>query len=126
MKRTLPVSPRRLQWQRGAVTITYLYPGTVVPPPTPFPLPQNMVIATVAASAAADTSAVITHLFNLSNAEITQGFPTVVIMPQADPEVTSGWFEASENPNYSVLQKNTTAAGVLSKVSITRPHTIVR
>lgn len=127
VKARIPVSPRRLQWQKGAVTITYLWPYTVAPTVAQMQgTPNCTVVATVAASAAADTSAVITHDFGLSNAEITQGFPKVTIVPQADPEVTSGWYEASENPNYTVLQKNTTSAGVLSKVFVERPHTIVR
>jgi hypothetical protein len=126
MKPRIPLSARRLQLERGAVTITYLYPGTVVPPPVPAPLPQNTVIATVSASAAADTSAVITHMFGLANSEITQGFPQVSIIAQDGNEITSPWWESSESGNYTVLQKGTTAAGGLAKVYIQRPHSIVR
>lgn len=119
-----PISQKRRSTQRGAVTITYLFPYTTAPTAAQqAAVPHSTIVATVAATAAADTSAVITHNFNLTNAEITQGFPCPVITPQADPEVTSGWWEASENPNYTVLQKNTTAAGVLSKVTLFRPHT---
>jgi len=126
MKSALPLSSYRRQFQRGAVTITYLYPGTVAPPAIPNPLPQNTVIATVSASAAADTSAVITHQFGLANSEITQGFPQVSIIAQDGNEITSPWWEASENPKYTVLQKGTVAAGGLAKVYIQRPHSIVR
>lgn len=119
-----PISGRRAKNQRGAVTISYLYPYTTAPTAAQqAAVPHSTVVATVAATAAGDTSAVITHNFGLSNAEITQGFPCPVLIPQADPEITSNWYESSENPNYTVLQKNTTAAGVLTKVTLLRPHT---
>lgn len=105
-----------------AVTINYLYPGTSVPTAA---LATNTLVATVIATAAADTSAVITHQMNLPASDISSGFPWVNVIPQAD-ETTSGWFEASENPNFTVLQKNTLGAGALAKVSIQRPHSIVR
>lgn len=126
MKSRIPLSGVRRQSQKGAVTITYLYPGTVAPPAIPNPLPQSMVIATVVATAAADTSAVITHQFGLSNAEITQGFPRVAIIAQDGNEITSPWWEASENPNYTILQKGTVAIGGLAKVIIDRPHSMGR
>lgn len=126
MQSRIPLSLNRRQNQKGAVTITYLYPGTVVPPPTPSPLPQNTVIATISASAAGDTSAVVTHLFGLTAGEITQGFPQVSIIPQDGNEITSPWFELSENPNYSVFGKGTVAAGGTAKVYVQRPHSIVR
>jgi hypothetical protein len=123
MQSKITLSQRRLAEQKGAVTISYLWPGTTVPLATANPdgIPQSTIVATVTATAAADTSAVITHQFNLTPAEITQGFPRLTLVPQADPEITSNWYEASEAPNYTVLQKNTTAAGVKTKVFISRP-----
>jgi hypothetical protein len=106
-----------------AVTITYLYPSTSVPATY---TPGNMVVATVVATAALDTSAVITHQFNLSAADISSGFPMVVLTPQDGNEITSAWYEASENPNYTILQKNTTAIGGTEKVNISRPNTLTR
>lgn len=126
MQSRIPLSQIRRQQQKGAVTITYLYPGTVAPPAVPSPLPQNTVIATVSASAAADTSAVITHQFGLTNGEITQGFPQVSIISQDGTEITSPWFESSEASNYTILGKGTIAAGGTVKVYVQRPHSIVR
>jgi len=108
----------------GAVTISYLYPITTGPPTGS--QVTNMVIATVVGSAAGDTSAVITHNFGLAAGEITQGFPRVVIEGQDGNSITSPWFELSENPNYTVLGKGTVAAGGTVKVTIDRPHSIVR
>lgn len=105
-----------------AVTITYLYPRTAAPSAGQT---ASMVVATVVASAAADTSAIITHAMNLANSEISQGFPQTIITPLADG-ATSPWFEASQAPNFTVLQKTTTDVGALSKVSINRPHSIVK
>lgn len=122
-----PISARRLKSQRGAVTITFLYPYTTAPTAAQqAAVPHSTVVATVSASAAADTSAVITHNFNLSAAEITQGFPTVILAPQDGNEITSAWFELSENPNYTVLGKGTVAAGGTQKVTIMRPATNIR
>jgi hypothetical protein len=107
-----------------AITVTYLYPTTVAPT-----LAQmqnfNMVIATVASTSTADTSAVITHDFALTAAEISQGFPEVEWIAQDQSEITSSWFELSENPNFTILGKGTTAGGTI-KVFLKRPHTIVR
>jgi|SRR5579871_3536033 len=110
-----------------AVTITYLAPYTTAPTRNQMiGKPNNTVVATVQASAAADTSAVITHDMNISAADITQGFPIVTIVPQDGNEITSPWFEASENPNYTVLQKGTVAASGLAKVFIQRPFSPTR
>jgi hypothetical protein len=108
-----------------AVTISYLYPTTATPTQA-FMQNYNMLIATVQASAAADTSAVITHDFGLPASDISQGFPLLIFSPGDGNEITSPWYEASENPNYTVLQKSTTAAGGLLKVNISRPHSITR
>lgn len=120
-----------------AVTITYTYPTNLGPlaggnvAPTQAQMgPEsaaryNAVIATVSASASADTSAVITHNFQLTAGEISQGFPTTVIGFTSD-ETSSPWFIASQNPNYTVLQKNTLNAGASASVTISRPNTLVR
>jgi hypothetical protein len=126
MTERFPVSARRRAYERGAVTINFLYPFTTAPTTGQMiNTPYNTVIATVVASAAADTSAVITHDFGLPASDITQGFPQLTIVPQGD-ETTSPWYEASENPNYTVLQKNTLGAGPTVKVFVQRPHSIAR
>jgi hypothetical protein len=121
MKSRFAVSARRHTGQKGAVTISYLWPGTGTPSPTPPPTPQNSVCATVVASAAADTSAVITHQLGLTNAQITQGFPFMTLLAQDGNAITSPWWESSQAPNYTVIQKGTTAAGGQVKVRIMRP-----
>ena len=121
----------------GAVTTTYLYPtnlgplvgGNVAPTQTQMG-PEtaakfNTVIATVSASAAGDTSAVITHNFQLTAGEISQGFPRTVLEFLTDA-TSSPWFVASQNPNYTVIQKNTLNAGPTVEVIIDRPHTLTR
>jgi hypothetical protein len=126
MTSRFPISEHRRAAQRGAVTINYLWPFTTAPTIGQLTnTPYRTVIATVQASLAADTSAVITHDFNMTAADITQGFPKVDLVYQGD-ETTSPWYEASENPNYTVLQKNTLGAGALTKVIINRPHSIER
>jgi len=121
MKPRFAVSTRRLSGQKGAVTISYLWPGTTTPAPTPPPTPQSSVVATVVASAAADTSAVITHQLGISNAQITQGFPEVILTAQDGNQITSPWWLSSQAPNYTILQKGTVAIGGQVLVRISRP-----
>jgi hypothetical protein len=110
-----------------ALTYNYLYPVVGTTPPT---LAQaanaNTVVVTVSASAAGDTSAAVTHNFNFSNADISAGFPMLIFADQDGSEITSSWFELSEQANYTVLGKGSLAVGGSIKVFITRPHSIFR
>lgn len=111
----------------GAVTVAYQAPYTTAPTTfQQYTSPRNLVIATVLAGLAADVQAIITHDFNLSAAEITLNYPVVVLTPLDGNAITSPWFEVSQNPNYTVLGKGTTAVGALTKVAIMRPATQVR
>jgi hypothetical protein len=107
-----------------AVTVTYLYPLTTpsTTPPTQTPIngqPANLVVATVQATAAADTSALITHDFNLNNSDISGGFPELDFVAQTS-DVTIPW-EISQGRNHTVLG----LGGVgLWKVFVNRPHSI--
>lgn len=121
MKSNLLTSARRSHNQKGAVTITNLWPTSATPTAALRPLKQQSVCVTVSASAASDTSASVTHQFNLTNAQITQGWPHMTILPQDGNEITSPWFEASQAPNFSVLGKGTVAAGGTAKVVIAKP-----
>lgn len=109
------------------VTLKYLAPYTSAPTAAQQrSSPRNLVIATVLAGAAGDALQIITHNFGLAAAEITLGYPVVTLTPEDGNAITSPWFEISENPNYTVLGKGTTAAGALTKVAISRPPTQVR
>ena len=115
----------------GAVTITYLWPtnlgplggGNVAPTAAQMISSEyNTVVATIVATAITDTSAVITHNFPLSNAEISQGWPQVNILETTND--TSQVWELSENTAFTVLGLPGLIGGV--RVFISRPHTIVR
>ncbi len=112
-----------------AVTITYLWEGqgvaTTNPPTQAQAFKISTVVATIVAGAAGDTSAVVTHDFNLPASDMSAGFPESNMVPQGD-ETTSPWWEASTNPNYTVYQKNTLGVGPTYKIFIHRPHTLVR
>jgi hypothetical protein len=111
----------------GAVTVAYQAPYTTAPTILQqYTSPRSLVIATVLAGLAADVQAIVTHDFQLSAAEITLNYPVVVLTPLDGNAITSPWFEVSQNPNYTVLGKGTTAAGSLTKVSIFRPATQIR
>lgn len=111
----------------GSVTVTYKAPYTSAPTAVQqHYTPKNLVIATVSASLAADTQAIITHNFGLSAAELLLDYPLVAITPQDGNEITSPWFEVSQASNYTVLGKGTTAAGGTVKVAIQRPASQIR
>ena len=103
-----------------AVTINILYPVAGSDPPSPN-LVSNMLIATVVATAAGDTSAAITHNFNLPASDISSGFPLLNF--SAESSEVNSVYELSENPNFTILG----LPGVCSvKVWIDRVHSIVR
>lgn len=115
----------------GAVTVTYKNVGSGTTPPTAIQATRvNSVVATIAASADADAAAVITHNLNLSAADIAAGWPTVLFEPLSVQFQTSNWSVASHDPNYLGLVKNNAAGGGAAaaqlKVTVARPHTIVR
>lgn len=110
-----------------SVTVTYKAPYTTAPTTAQqHYTPKNLVIATVAASVAGDTQAIITHNFGLSAAELALDYPLVAITPQDGNEITSPWFEISQAPNFTVLGKGTTATGGTVKVAIQRPASQIR
>jgi hypothetical protein len=111
----------------GTVTVAYQAPYTAAPTIfQQYTSPRSLVIATVLAGAASDVLAIITHDFQLSAAEITLNYPVVVLTPLDGNAITSPWFEVSQNPNYTVLGKGSTAVGALTKVSILRPASQIR
>jgi hypothetical protein len=116
---------RGFRWDEfGTVTVSPTYPGTSAPTAATMQN-YNMVIGTVVAGASSDVQTIITHNFGLSAAEIAQGFPLVVLTGLGD-ETTSSWWEASQNPNYTVLAKNNYATGPTTQYNISRPHSITR
>lgn len=114
-----------------AVTITYKNIGSGSTPPTQIEAQHvNSVVATITATADADAAAVITHDLNLSAADIASGWPSVLFEKISAMAQTSDWFIASYDPNYIGLVKRNAAGGGNAnpqlKVTISRPHTIVR
>jgi len=119
------------QGERGAVTVTYRNVGSGTTPPTAIAARRvNSVVATIAASADADAAAIVTHNMNLSAADLAAGWPTVLFEPLSTQFQTSRWFAVSHDPNYVGLVKGNAAgggaAGEQLKVTVARPHTIVR
>ena len=104
-----------------AVTVSYKAPYASAPTALQqHNSPRNTIIATVAAGLAADAQAIVTHNFGLTNAQITSGYPVVILTPQDGNEITSPWYETSQHANYTVLGKGTTAAGGTIKAEIMR------
>lgn len=112
-----------------AVTVTYLNVGTGGAVPTfAQALNVNTVVATVAFGTDADAAAVISHNFSLPAADISAGWPTVMLIPLAAGFGAQLVFVASLDPNYVGLTRgNTSNGGTHSiRVVVARPNTYVR
>jgi hypothetical protein len=115
-----------------AVTVTYTYPVAGTTAPTALQaLNVNTVIATVIATADADTTATITHNFGLSATQLASGFPFINPVPTLSQALTalSAWSVTSITANTVVLTKlASTGSGNASPqltVSIQRPMSII-
>jgi hypothetical protein len=113
-----------------AVSVNYRRPVFGVTPPTQLQTQRlSTVVAVLAGTAAADSQAIITHNLNMSNADISQGFPTLDWEPLDTTFYAANWFEASQSNNFVVLQKGAgvgATANNQAKVTISRPNTTVR
>ena len=115
------------------MTVNYLNvggPGNV-PPTAAQALNVNTVNVSLSPTNSGDTSQVITHNFNLPPSDITAGWPTVDLDPLNALAAGSNWFALSQNPNFTILARGGTTAGVDTAnaqiiASIARPHSIVR
>ena len=113
-----------------AVTVTYEHPVAGIVAPTAVEA-KGIVNANVIATADGDTTATITHNFGLSADEIAAGWPAVVITPLLQAvAVVSAWAVTSVTTNTVVLTKGVGAGsgnvGAQLRVSVQRPHSIVR
>jgi len=113
-----------------AVTVTYTYPvaGTT-PPVAAQAANENAIVGTVTATLDADTTAVITHNWGLSAAQLAAGQPFVRLVGTGATEILSGWYVSAVATNTVTLTKATTAgsgaAGAQLTFTIDRPHSIV-
>lgn len=109
-----------------AATITYAYPVSGTTPPT-LAQTSNLVNAQVV-WADADTTATITHNFNLSATSVAQLRPTVIF--NLDPSSTgtaSATITVTKGQTVVTLTKSTAAgSGGTLNVAILRPHSIER
>jgi hypothetical protein len=85
------------------------------------------VIATVFPTSSPDTAAVITHDFQMPAADISAGWPQVIIEPIDSLALASDWWVQSVDPNYLGLARLTSLAGQDTvpqiKVFVSRPWT---
>lgn len=114
-----------------AVTITFEHPVTGVTPPTALQA-NDKVVANVIAALDADVLATITHNMAVSAADLTAGFPEVLIeqmLPEgwvSTPHVLTG---GKGTNAVAVTMSNAGGSGAATaqfRVTISRPHTIGR
>lgn len=115
------------------ITVNYLWPVTATPTTPPNAAQSaavSTVIAGVTATADADTTAVITHNLGIPAADLAAGFPVITITGITAPSAISLWRAVNTDGNTVTLTKSTTVGsggvGDQIRVSISRPHTIVR
>ena len=114
-----------------AATVNYKYPVSGTTPPTFIQaLPANTIQAEVVFGDA-DTTATITHNWQVSAADLAAYFPTVSFVPNGSGTgglVLATIIAALTNSIAVTLTKASTAAGsaVTLVVTLTRPHSIVR
>jgi fructose-1,6-bisphosphatase/inositol monophosphatase family enzyme len=116
-----------------SVTVTYTWPVSGITAPTLAQMQNfNAVVAEIAATADGDTTAVVTHNFNLSAADLAALFPFVKMVQAGATAILSGWYLnlAAATADSLTFTKATTggsgAAGTQLVVQLTRPHTIER
>ncbi len=115
-----------------AVTVTYTYPVAGTTAPTALQASNaNAVVADVVATADADTTAVVTHNFGLTAAQLANGFPLVNEVPTLSQALTamSGWVNSANAANTSTFTKLASVgsgnASAQLRVTIQRPFSSV-
>jgi hypothetical protein len=116
-----------------AVTVTYTHPVAGITAPTALQSSNaQSVIADVIATADGDTTAVVTHNFGLTAAELASGFPNVIMTPVLSQALAalSSWTNTANAANTSTFTKLATAgsgnAANQLHVTVQRPHSIIR
>jgi len=114
-----------------ANVINYLWPVLGSTPPTAAQSSVvNSVRATITPTQTNSPTQAITHNLGISAADISSGFEDVGIEPLDSLAGTSGWYVQSIDPNFIGLAQGNSSGGydtnVQVKVTISRPHTIVR
>lgn len=92
--------------------INYLWPTLGAPPTANVALKVSTVSATLSPTNSGDNSQIITHAFNLSNAQITQGWPKVFFEPLDSLAQGSNWYVLSQNPNFTIVGRGATTASL--------------
>lgn len=118
-----------LRSELGAVTVTFLYPGAAPTQATMANL--SAAVATVIASADADTTATLTHNMQLTAAQLAFGWPIVVIeyLVSFAAAAFPAWAVTGSTANALTLTKNTAVgsgnAAAQIQVSILRPNSLI-
>jgi hypothetical protein len=78
-----------------------------------------------------DTSQAITHNWGLPSSDISSGFPLISFQNMDFTAGSSGWYNISQNPNFVIVGRTGTTAGIDTAnaqviCNIQRPHSIDR
>jgi hypothetical protein len=117
-----------------AITLNYLNVGSGSTPPTAAQAyAVNSINVTLSPANSADISQAITHNFGLATADISAGWPAYELNPLDTLAIASGWYFQSQNPNFMVMGRYATTAGLETVagnpqvlLTIQRPNTLIR
>ena len=92
--------------------VSYLWPTAGAPPTAAVAFKVSTVSVGLNPVNSGDTSQILTHAFNLSNAQLTQSFPLVWFEPLDALAQGSNWFVLSSAPNYIIAARGATTASL--------------
>jgi hypothetical protein len=95
-----------------AMQVSYLWPTAGAPPTGALAAKVSTVSVGLNPTNSGDTSQILTHAFNLSNAQLTQGFPFVWFEPLDALASGSNWYLLSSNPNFVIVARGATTASL--------------
>jgi len=94
------------------LAINYLWPTAGAPPTAAVAFKISTVSVGLSPTNSGDNSQILTHAFNLSNAQLTQGFPFVWFEPLDSLAQGSNWYLLSSAPNYVIIARGASTASL--------------
>ncbi len=92
--------------------VSYLWPVAGAPPTAAQAYKVSTVSVGLNPVNSGDNSQILTHAFNLSNAQLTQGFPFVWFEPLDSLASGSGWYLLSSATNFVIAARGANTASL--------------
>ncbi len=92
--------------------VSYLWPVAGAPPTAQQAFKVSTVQVGLNPVSSLDNSQILTHNFNLTAAQISQGWPAVAFEPLDSLAQGSNWFVLSQNPNFTIVGRGASTASL--------------